>query len=115
MAGQEIGVGVIGSDQNPTEPAMTIANGRVYLTQIANGQHGCDTPSYQFDQIVQAIDKDKLNADLPPLAIEHPARLWNSLIHNLEPEMQPLVKWTYTPAQTAEEGELHSACHGNAS
>ncbi len=36
-----------------------------------------------------------LAADLPPLAVEHPARVWNSMIHSLNSNLQPIVKWDY--------------------
>ena len=95
IAGQEIGVGVIASTHTPLH-AVT-AEGREYMAKVVEGEHGCDTPLYTFEDARRgiAITKGCLDPDLPPLAIEHPARMWNSLIHSLEPGLQPIIKWTY--------------------
>jgi len=95
IAGQEIGVGVIGSTHTPLH-AVT-AEGREYMAKVVEGEHGCDTPLYTFEDARRgiAIPKGCLDLDLPPLAIEHPARMWNSLIHSLETHLQPIIKWTY--------------------
>lgn len=60
------------------------------LLKIIDGPNGCDTPVYTFDDCPRTCDPD-----LPPLAVEHPARVWNSLIHALEPGEQPVVKWSF--------------------
>ncbi|WVR05181.1 hypothetical protein IAU60_002193 [Kwoniella sp. DSM 27419] len=36
-----------------------------------------------------------LDPDLPPMAIEHPARVWNTVIHGLPSKFQPVIKWDY--------------------
>lgn len=78
------------------------------MAKVVEGEHGCDTPLYSFEDARRgiAIPKACLDPDLPPLAIEHPARMWNSLIHSLSPEFQPVVKWTYD--RTEEGGKLSS-------
>jgi hypothetical protein len=95
IAGQELGLGVIGSTHT-TLYAVT-AEGREYMAKVVEGEHGCDTPLYSFEDARRgiAIPEGCLDPDLPPLAIEHPARMWNSLIHSLEPRLQPVVKWNF--------------------
>ena len=95
IAGQEVGLGVIGSTHTPLH-AVT-AEGKEYMAKVVEGEHGCDTPLYSFEDARRgiAIPEGCLDPDLPPLAIEHPARMWNSLIHSLEPGLQPVVKWNY--------------------
>ena len=105
IAGQEVGQGVIGSTHIPLH-AVT-AEGKRYMAKVIEGEHGCDTPIYTFEDARRgiAIPEGCLDPDLPPLAIEHPARMWNSLIHSLEPSLQPVVKWDYG---RVEGGELPS-------
>ena len=105
IAGQEVGQGVIGSTHTPLH-AIT-AEGKRYMAKVIEGEHGCDTPIYTFEDARRgiAIPEGCLDPDLPPLAIEHPARMWNSLIHSLEPSLQPVVKWDYG---RVEGGELPS-------
>jgi len=95
IAGQEVGLGVIGSTHTPLH-AVT-AEGKEYTAKVVEGEHGCDTPLYSFEDARRgiAIPEGCMDPDLPPLAIEHPARMWNSLIHSLEPGLQPVVKWNY--------------------
>jgi hypothetical protein len=95
IAGQEVGLGVIGSTHAPLH-AVT-AEGKEYMAKVVEGEHGCDTPLYSFEDARRgmAIPEGCLDPDLPPLAIEHPARMWNSLIHSMEPGLQPVVKWNY--------------------
>lgn len=71
------------------------------LLKVMDGPNGCDTPSYRFGEVPESYD-----AELPPLAVEHPARVWNSLIHGLAPENQPVVKWTYDEVSTEAIGQL---------
>jgi hypothetical protein len=103
IAGQEVGLGVIGSTHAPLH-AVT-AEGKEYMAKVVEGEHGCDTPLYSFEDARRGITIPEgcLDPDLPPLAIEHPARMWNSLIHSLEPGLQPVVKWNY---ERSEGGEL---------
>jgi len=105
IAGQEVGLGVIGSTHTPLH-AVTV-EGKRYMAKVIEGEHGCDTPIYTFEDARRgvAIPEGCLDPDLPPLAIEHPARMWNSLIHSLEPSLQPVVKWDY---DRVEGGELPS-------
>jgi hypothetical protein len=103
IAGQEVGLGVIGSTHTPLH-AVT-AEGKRYMAKVVEGEHGCDTPLYSFEDARRgiAIPEGCLDPDLPPLAIEHPARMWNSLIHSLEPRLQPVLRWSYDKSV---EGEL---------
>lgn len=102
--GQEVGNGVIGSDTSGIR--LDVASG--HYTQIVDGHHGCDTPIYQFEEARRGVPVplECLNPDLPPLAIEHPARMWNSLIHSMAPEMQPIVKWEYTKVEDDGQSKL---------
>lgn len=80
QGGQAVGTGVIGNYQsNPT------SNNQLQTVQT---EVGCDIPMRQFHTV-------KLDAKLPPLAMEHPARVWNSTIHALPTDKQPTVKWDY--------------------
>jgi hypothetical protein len=110
IAGQEVGLGVIGSTHTPLH-AVT-AEGKEYMAKVVEGEHGCDTPLYSFEDARRgiAIPEGCLDPDLPPLAIEHPARMWNSLIHSLEPCLRPVVKWNY---EHSGGGKLRSASSSN--
>jgi hypothetical protein len=103
IAGQEVGLGVIGSTHTALHAVK--AEGKEYMAKVVEGEHGCDTPLYSFEDARRgiAIPEGCLDPDLPPLAIEHPARMWNSLIHSLEPCLQPVVKWNY---ERSEGGKL---------
>ena len=74
---------------------------------------GCDVPMLNPQPVPRVIDATdvtvdathrsvSLEPDLPPLAIEHPARLWNSLLHSLPSGLQPIVKWDYSRFGAAE-------------
>lgn len=110
IAGQEIGVGVIGSNHPDILTLSDTAAGKEYRAKVIEGEHGCDTPMYQFLDSKRGVTilPSSLDLDLPPLAIEHPARMWNSLIHSLKPELQPIVKWRYERSEE-EDGKLVSA------
>jgi hypothetical protein len=110
IAGQETGVGVIGSSHPTSFTLSHPAGGKEYLAKVIEGEHGCDTPKYQFLDSKRGVPilPSSLDSDLPPLAIEHPARMWNSLIHSLEPELQPIVKWRYERSEE-ENGTLSFA------
>ncbi|WWC89969.1 uncharacterized protein L201_004898 [Kwoniella dendrophila CBS 6074] len=112
MGGQESGHGVIGNIQNDPNGSTTIV-----VTQA-----GCDIPMVKEPYCTQPPihlsrvenEEDKVNIgphtvsldpDLPPLAIEHPARVWNSMIHSLKPELQPVVKWDYEKIPSVEEDD----------
>lgn len=96
VAGQESGVGVIGSGLSE------LAEHNGVRVRIIDGPNGCDTPAYSFEDINPLM----CDPDLPPLALEHPARIWNSLIHSLPPELQPVVKWTYEEVSMEVQGQL---------
>jgi hypothetical protein len=88
---------VIGSHHRLTH--ATTPDGKEYLAKVIEGDHGCDTPSYQFEDSLRgnaiSLETLKEQLELPPLALDHPARMWNSLIHALKPELQPIVRWTF--------------------
>lgn len=97
--GQDVGVGVIGS--------------QAYLEtceEEAALQQECDIPMPEAacDWSVRQIEGEEegtrfmvgphivsLEEDLPPLATEHPARVWNSVLHSLPQELVPTVQWKY--------------------
>lgn len=56
----------------------------------------CDLPAYHRGQYIS------LDPDRSPMAADHPARVWNAMLHALKPDLQPVVKWRYERAQTAE-------------
>ena len=57
---------------------------------------GCDLPAYQKGQHVS------LDPDRSPLAAGHPARVWIAMLHTLESELQPVMKWMDERAHTGE-------------
>jgi hypothetical protein len=104
QGGQEVGNGVIGSDTSGIRLDSTTG----LYTQIIDAYNGCDTPMYQFEEARRGVQvpPECLNPDLPPLAAEHPARMWNSLIHSMASESQPIVKWEYTTVEEGGQSEL---------
>jgi hypothetical protein len=107
QGGQEVGNGVIGSDTSGIRLDSTTG----LYTQIIDGYNGCDTPMYQFEEARRGVPvpPESLNPDLPPLAVEHPARMWNSLIHSMAPESQPIVKWEYTTVEEGGQSQLQGS------
>ncbi|KAK8869758.1 hypothetical protein IAR55_000326 [Kwoniella newhampshirensis] len=106
QGGQGLGIGVIGGPQ-PQE-------GEVLTTTVAT-EAGCDIPMMRGNwSEIRAMDENQTHAlalhqvsldpDLPPLAIEHPARVWNSMIHSLDPDLQPIIKWDYEKMSPEAEG-----------
>ncbi|WWC61064.1 uncharacterized protein I303_103642 [Kwoniella dejecticola CBS 10117] len=102
--GQQTGFGVIG---HISPSADTDQSDTIVITEA-----GCDTPMmketyYTQSQIRLTPDEGdcekasiagqsiSLNPDLPPLAMEHPARVWNCMIHSLQPDLQPVIQWKY--------------------
>lgn len=79
-------------------------------TALVNGG-ACDIPMLTASVLSQApapdieeLEQGKIRAGphlvdldpaLPPLAVEHPARVWNSMLHSLSAGVQPVVKWDY--------------------
>ncbi|OCF36648.1 hypothetical protein I316_01901 [Kwoniella heveanensis BCC8398] len=97
--GQELGKGVIGNIASSAE------NTTVVVTEA-----GCDIPMIRDPwSALPVIKKEEredeitpagthaisLDPDLPPLAVEHPARMWNAMIHSLSTNLQPIIKWDY--------------------
>lgn len=56
------------------------------------------------DAIVQDV-RPIYDADMPAMAREHPARVWNQKIHAMSPELQPMIKWAYERLVIDEEDE----------
>ncbi|WVF72214.1 hypothetical protein IAT40_007026 [Kwoniella sp. CBS 6097] len=101
VGGQELGKGVIGN----------ITPGQENTTVVVT-EAGCDIPMLRDPWFALPVIKREegeveigpapagthaisLNPDLPPLAVEHPARVWNSMIHSLSSDLQPVIKWDY--------------------
>lgn len=103
-AGQETGVGVIGSGVTTT----TDDDDAQSSTQLLSDPNGCDGPTYTFDNY-SITPTAGLDADMPPLAVEHPARVWNSLIQSLPTRIQPIIKWMYEKAHVDNIGQLELA------
>lgn len=61
----------------------------------------CDIPMPRTASA--AVPSVRLNPDLPPLSAEHPARVWNSMLHALAPELQPIVRWEYDNIKLGED------------
>ncbi|WOO84439.1 uncharacterized protein LOC62_06G007958 [Vanrija pseudolonga] len=58
---------------------------------------GCDItlPQFAGDTFFPHIPRLALDPTLPNMAAEHPARVWNVLLHSLPPDLQPMVQWEY--------------------
>jgi hypothetical protein len=82
---------------------------------VVHTEAGCDIPMYRASVVADGDDENgeaeactvSLDADLPPLAIEHPARVWNVLIHSLPAELQPVIKWTWDTELTNGQGRKY--------
>jgi hypothetical protein len=61
---------------------------------------GCDLPIPRTSAEMPTVH---LDPDLPPLSAEHPARVWNAMLHSLAPELQPIVRWEYEDAMISQE------------
>ncbi|WVQ78318.1 hypothetical protein IAT38_000403 [Cryptococcus sp. DSM 104549] len=95
--GQELGVGVIGGQSagaGGTTVVVSESGCDIPMFREASAGHGEDARQYQIS----------LDPDLPPLAVEHPARVWNMMLHSLDADLQPVVKWDYEKME-APEGE----------
>ncbi|WVW83013.1 hypothetical protein I302_105029 [Kwoniella bestiolae CBS 10118] len=110
IGGQESGRGVIGNTSYGADGDTTV---------VISGA-GCDIPMirepwFTQPQIPREAGEDvkanigphtvSLNPDLPPLAIEHPARVWNSIIHSVDTNLQPVIKWDYEKIFPQEQGQ----------
>lgn len=95
--GQDLGVGVIGG--------ADVARQRRSTTVVVTST-GCDIsmmrgrPAQQTSEgsdakAVSFRHEVSLEPDLPPLAVDHPARVWNATIHSLGSDILPIVKWDY--------------------
>ena len=123
--GQELGIGVIGRLQDedywdladmpdfPISDRLSISETPQGSDFIVPTRAGCDLPFGHSGLLKNDDTSDvamSLDADLPPLAIEHPARAWNSLIHSLEPELQPIIRWDYEQLSiphSPDQGKFH--------
>jgi hypothetical protein len=63
---------------------------------------GCDIPMPRAGDPLPPV---RLEADLPPMAVEHPTRVWNTLLHALATELQPLIRWEYDALDLDRNGE----------
>lgn len=61
-------------------------------------------PPPGHDAVVQDV-RPIYDADMPSMAREHPARVWNQEIHAMSPELQPMIKWAYERLVIDEEDE----------
>lgn len=89
LGGQAIGAGVIGAHRT---------QGINDLFKITQTEAGCDLPMRRLHHVT-------LDPSLPPLALEHPARVWNSTIHALPASKQPIIKWDYARQKDQYGGE----------
>lgn len=108
--GQDVGVGVIGSQAFLNDVGED--NGEVTMTQecdIPMPTSGCDWRVRQIDgeeegmKFMVGPHVVSLEEDLPPLAAEHPARVWNSILHSLPQELVPTVQWKYERVASEDE------------
>lgn len=106
--GQELGIGVIGSSTFLGEELAE------QTCDIPMPEEGCNWAIRQIDGEEEGMrfmigpHVVSLEEDLPPLAAEHPARVWNSVLHSLPAELVPTVQWKYerVEPEEEEEGEL---------
>jgi hypothetical protein len=114
--GQDVGVGVIGS-----QAYLEACGDEVALQQecdIPMPEAGCDWRVRQIEgeeegmRFMVGPHIVSLEEDLPPLATEHPARVWNSVLHSLPQELVPTVQWKYEKVMAGDDeddGELELA------
>jgi hypothetical protein len=103
--GQETGQGVIGGSVTSIVSSRTTP-----ASVVIYSDRGCDLPmirptSPDDDQVVHRVS---LDPDLPPLAVEHPARVWNSMLHSLSENLQPTIRWDYEKTFKEDGGETYS-------
>lgn len=97
--GQECGRGVIGSSAAAEDYAFALDAVQTSCDILPAERYAVKrSPSTQGSMMYTSEHDHQvsLNPDLPPLAIEHPARVWNAMLHSLRPEYQPVIKWEYT-------------------
>jgi len=89
------------------EDTAEVHHGRTTTLFVSEG--GCDIPMPRSDDA--PLPSVSFDPDLPPLAAQHPTRVWNTMLHSLAPELQPLIKWEYDKLDEHNdgEGELDSA------
>lgn len=75
-------------------------------TQLFVSDAGCDIPMPRADE-GDYVPRVCLDPDLPPMAVEHPARVWNSMLHALSAELQPLIRWAYDEVEINAIGECN--------
>ena len=125
VSGQRTGLGVIGQPRWTTEEMEEevesddedVRSKRIIklvpsgsATKVVPTMLGCDIPmpfednpslsSQRIDSLKKTSFPFKPDARLPPLALEHPARIWNVMYHSLEPERQPKVNWRFGHANS---------------
>lgn len=72
-------------------------------TTLYVSEAGCDIPMPRSDDA--PLPSVSFDPDLPPLAVQHPTRVWNSMLHSLAFELQPLIKWDYENLNGKDFGE----------
>lgn len=60
---------------------------------VETEETGCDIPMPRTASVTAPTVR--LDPDLSPLSAEHPARVWNSMLHSLASWLQPIVRWEY--------------------
>ena len=125
VSGQRTGLGVIGQPRWTTEEMEEevesddedVRSKRIIKlvpsgpsTKVVPTMLGCDIPMPFEDnpslspQLIDSLKKTsfpfKPDARLPPLALEHPARIWNVIYHSLGPEKRPKVHWRFGHANS---------------
>ena len=116
--GQDIGIGVIGQrpatrtnhnkDDSPETaddmqdgPTMSLFPRSDRPTLTVPTSVGCDLPMHFKEANEPSTDFDikqypvTLDSDLPPLAFEHPSRVWNAMLHSLPAHLQPNINWSF--------------------
>lgn len=97
---QQLGIGVIGS--------QTMGHVDLDETGTPAPSVTCDMPppSIVSDWSVHLVPSDNkkimigpyiisLEDHLPPTSAEHPARVWNSILHSLPEKLVPVLRWQY--------------------
>jgi hypothetical protein len=111
LGAQVLGVGVIGharsSGSAPTEAAYNInlpapvAEHDWHLRPVPPGLHDADSAQHRYTIGPHNIS---FAQGLSIMSKEHPARVWNSLLHSLDADKKPRVQYAYEPVMTEEGG-----------
>jgi hypothetical protein len=116
--GQDLGVGVIGSQAFLAGENGEVTEGMMeQQCDIPMPEEGCDWKVRQIEgeeegmRFMVGPHIVSMEEDLPPLATEHPARVWNSILHSLPQELVPTVQWKYERivGEDEDKGELSVA------